>query len=261
MTPEPAPAAGDDLHKIAAYSLVAGLCVLIPVPILDDWARDLMRKRQALELARRRGVELSDVDGKALACGYRPASPQGCAVGCLRSAVVTPIRFVVLGIFRKVVRKVLFFLTLKDVADTVSQTLHEGWLVHHALTLGALDGVTATATRTPAGPVLDVRRAIETACAEVDPRPIGKLATATVRGSRRIVRRAGRSISRLLRSSSGRRDETVISERLASRGQAELGRLVDELAADLERQAPYLRRLEAALERHLGPEKPLEHQC
>lgn len=249
-----------DLRRLVAYSLVSGLCALIPVPLVDDWARDLLRKRHAMELARGYGVVLGDVDGKALGCGYRPPpSAGGCLRGCLFTAVISPIKLVAGKILRKVFRKILFFLTVKDCIDGFSRTFHEGYLLRHAFERGAVpptaaEPATARGSRAPAPRVLAVRRAVEATCAEVDTRPIEKLARTTLAGSRSVLRRAGRSMGRLLRSlrRSGQRDEQMIYERLEQEGEERLGGLIDEMAADVGRETAYLERLEKLLEQRLA---------
>ncbi|MEE8524362.1 MAG: hypothetical protein V3T72_10560 [Thermoanaerobaculia bacterium] len=258
MTPDGTSASAADLRRLASNSLVTGLCNLIPVPLVDDWARDLMRQRHAMELARGYGVELDAVDGKALACGYRPVSAHGCFRGCLLTAIVKPTRFIIDKVFRKILRKVLFFLTIKDVVDTVSESFHEGYLLRHALAIGALQGsgggppaTGAPRSGWPDPEVLAVRLAIEAACDAVDHRPVEKAIGATLRGSRRIYRQAGRAFSRLVRSKRGSGDEQEIYESLERQGEEQLGSLIDEITADLEQESSYLRRLEKIFEHRL----------
>ncbi len=261
-----------DLRRLVGYSLITGLTNLIPVPLLDDWVRDLLRQRQAMELARDHGVALTGAEGKVLACGHHPPSASGCLRGCLVALLVKPAELLFKVVFRKIVRKVLFFLTIKDVIDTFSRTLHEGFLVRHALGLGVLGSpptpgaAMSPPAQQPAGEVapgpprpqvLALRRAIETTCDEVDPRPIEKAASVSLRGSWRLLRRAGRAMSRRLqafRRARGRPDEQAVFERLERRGEEELGGLIDEMTAGLEGQASYLEGLGKRLERRLaGP--------
>lgn len=256
MSSEATPPTNADLRRLASNSLVTGLCNLIPVPLVDDWARDLLRKRHAMELAKSHGVELDAVDGKVLACGYSPLSARGCVRGCLYSAIVKPTRFLIEKVFRKIVRKVLFFLTIKDVVDTVSESFHEGYLLRHALATGALQATGgAPAGGGPRPEVLAVRRAIEAARDAVDHRPVEKAIGAAIRGSRRIYRRAGRAFSRLVRSQRGA-DEQQIYESLERQGEEQLGSLIDEITADLEQESSYLRRLEAIFEHRLAASRP-----
>ena len=275
MSAESEAAGAPSLRRLVGYSLVAGLANLIPLPILDDWVRDVLRQRQAMEIARRFGVALTGAEGKVLGSGHHPASAQGCLLGCLRTLVVKPVEFLFKIVFRKIVRKVLFFLTVKDVIDTFSLTLHEGYLLRHALELGALTsppapqgahgsppppGAQPAAAEAPTGPprprVLALRKAIEATCEEVDPRPIEKAARAGLRGSRRVLRRAGRSMSRRLRGLGRRPDEQTVYERLERHGEEELGSLIDELTAAIASQTSYLEDLGRRLEARLAEPEP-----
>jgi hypothetical protein len=252
-TETPSPTAAE-LRLLASNSLVTGLCNLIPVPLVDDWARDLLRKRHAMALARSHGVELDAADGKVLACGYDPISARGCVRGCLAAAVVKPARFLFVKVFRKIVHKVLFFLTIKDAVDTVSESFHEGYLLRHALATGALRdaGGAQPGSRRPLPEVVEVRRAIEAARDAVDHRPVEKAIAATLRGSRAVYRKAGRAVSRLVRTRRRSADEQALYESLEREGEAQLGGLIDEMTADLERESSYLRRLEKIFEHRLA---------
>ncbi len=286
MTAESETAGTAGLRRQVGYSLVTGLTHLIPVPFLDDWAKDLLRQRQAMELARDRGVHLTGAEGKILACGHHPPTARGCVRGCLFALVVIPVELLFKVFFNKIVRKVLFFLTVKDVIDTFSRTLHEGYLLRHALKLGALtpapvpqgepapppppEAVPGAPTAHQGAPppttgevvsgpprprVLALRRAIEATCDEVDPRPIEKVASVSLRGSWRLLRRAGHAMSRRLRAlrrSGPHPDERAVFERLERRGEEELGGLIDEMTADLAGQTPYLEALRQRLEQRLA---------
>ncbi len=244
-----------DLRRLVSNSLVTGLCNLIPVPLADDWARDLLRKQHAMALAKSHGVELDSIDGKVLGCGYRPVT----ASGCLRSCVVAPIRFIFNKVIRKIFRKVLFFLTIKDVVDTVSESFHDGYLMQHAVAIGALpaSGDPARPAGAPTPEILAVRRAIEATRDAVDHRPVEKAISATIRGSRRLYRQAGRAFSRLARTQRGG-DEQQVYENLEREGEEQLGGLIDEMVGDLERESSYLRRLEKIFEHRLEAEKGSE---
>ena len=242
-----------DLRQIVSDSLLTGLCALIPVPLVDDWARDLLRRRLAARLASDAAATLNDFQIKVLACGYDPATVDGCARGCLRLALVKPIVFLVTVILRKLMRKILFFLTLKDAVETFSGTFHEAYLLRHALRLGLLAEVTPAVPPAPVDPrLLAVRAAVEQVSRSTDTRPVTHLAGAVFSGSRRLLTRTARVMARLVRR--GRRgDEGRLSDLLEQEGEARLGGLIDELTADLERQGGYLETLERRLEERLVP--------
>lgn len=253
--PEPPPPHRPELRRLVSYSLASGLAALIPLPIVDDWARDLMRRRLVADLARRHGVALGVPELRALATGYEPATAAGCAQGCLVAAVYRPLRFVVVKVLRKLLRKVLFVLTIKDGVDTFSQTLHEAYLVDHALALGAVPATAPTAAAPEPDPrILSLRWAIEAARDAIDHRPVERLARAAFADSRRLVRvtarRMGQAARRLRRQPGV--DEDRVFEQLEREGESRLGGLIDELTTGLLANRQYFERLEKELEKRLA---------
>lgn len=253
---EPGPAPPSELRQIVAHSLLSGLCPLIPLPLLDDWARDLLRRKLVGRLTGSGGFPLAEDQVKVLANGISSTGPGGCLVGCL----VRPLIFLSQLIFRKLMRKILFFLTLRDTVNTFSDTFHEGYLVRHAIERGALasvgSGQPVAPTRggRPVDPqVLAVRQSIERSVRATDTRPVTSLVGSLLGGSRRSLMLTARRMARLVRR--GRRaDEQKLSEQLREEGEARLGDLIDELTADLARQDSYLRHLEADFDARLESE-------
>ncbi len=260
-------AAGSNLRQIVSYSLASGLCPLIPIPVLDDWARDLLRHRLVSQLVAESGLHLPPASCKVLACGYHPTTASGCASSCLRTLFVKPIVFFATVILRKLVRKILFFLTIKDTVDTFSQTFHEAYLVRHALKISTISNAVpgeayaptaqATAGLTPDARLLAVRQAIETVFQTTDTGTVSSLARTLFKTSRKGIAQAVRHMTKLLRHR-GRTADEQLSDRLEDEGEAHLGDLIDELTEDLESQASYLRQLEVRLEERLAalPESP-----
>ncbi len=242
-----------DLRRLVADSVLTGLCPVIPVPLLDDFARDLLRKRLVTRLAAESATTMADGEAKILACGYQPPGTAGCTRGCLRMVLIQPIIFLITVIFRKITRKILFFLTIKDAVDTFSRTFHEAYLLRHALGLGIL-GEPALAGKGPTQVdprLLEVRGAVEAVVRSTDTRPVRNLARSVFAGSRRLAVHTARRMTRVLRRR--RQDgEAVITEGLTREAEAGFGGLIDELTRDLESQGGYLEQLEGALETALG---------
>ncbi|MFP3941620.1 MAG: hypothetical protein ACLF0P_15085 [Thermoanaerobaculia bacterium] len=221
---------------MAVHGLLAGLCPLIPVPFLDDRALTAVRRGMVRTLARERGVTLSSVQVDYLAGTYR--APRGCLAwtGALAVALT-------LTLGKKLFRKVLIFLAVKESADTASRVLHEGYLVHVLL-----DPAIA-ATRAPAGDAeaWRARRALEATVADADPRPVEQAIRRTFRGSRGALRRAARGLGRAIQRNRGRLDpEQAVS------GEASLRSLVDRLTAELWQERGYWTALERDFARRLA---------
>jgi hypothetical protein len=244
---DPDPAPPESLRRLVFYSLLTGLCPLIPIPFLDDWVRDLLRRRLVLELVRGRGLDLGGPSVKVLACGESPLTARGCLGGCFALAVVKPLFKAAVKLAAKLFRKVLVVLAVREGVLAFSITFHEAYLVRHALALGALAG--------PRPPVLAVRRAIEAARAGSGHRPIERLARRTMRGSWRLLRRGGRELTRLARRlrRSARDEEEIVRGALDLEAEERvLGGLVDELTEEIEQEDGYLRQLEQSFEKHLA---------
>lgn len=239
-----------DLRLVAVYSLIAGACPLIPVPILDDWILDRVRRRLVQRLALSREIRLPSASLIRLADReVSDWSADGCVKGCLRQAVVTPIRFVYRQIVRKLFRKILFVLAIKDAVDEFSVTFHHAWLLRHAFENGPpLDGFEAA--RRLRADVDEVRRGL-------DPRPLESAVRSAFRHSRRLLRRAARWLRLLARKVRRRGPETTDLDWVdvaAAQAEAEAGGLVDELIAGLVRQRDYLGAIEQRLDARRGSE-------
>lgn len=218
-------------RRVVLYSLLAAPCPLVPVPLLDDWVESRVRKRMVVDLARGR-VPLSEREVAILAGLEAPAS--GCFVLAL---LVTGFRLV-FKLLGGLFRKVLFFLTIKDCVTATSRTFHEGYLLHRAL-----DGPSAG---------LDahrVRRAVEAAIREVDPRPV----RGVIRGVLATGKAALVGTARLFGNTFRRRADRVAGEAAlpVDEGEALVGGLVDQLAAALGQDRDHLARLDGALFRAL----------
>jgi len=263
--PPPSPPAADashpspGLHRLVTDSLLAGLTRLVPLPLLDDWIHDLLRKRGAMAIAAAAGVELTDAEARALGVGVDSWTTGGCLRGCAVAAVTKPFHFLFKLLFRKVIYRILFFLLVKDCVDAFSRAFHESYLLRHAFAAGHLREVTGGGERPvplPTGVdprVVAVRKAIEEACDGIDTRPVEKLARSAFAGSRQLLRTAGRAMVRTLRRLRRRgSDEQTIYHNLERQGEAELGSLADRLTAAIGVETAYLRRLEELYESRLA---------
>ncbi|MDA8018678.1 MAG: hypothetical protein MPN21_14650 [Thermoanaerobaculia bacterium] len=239
----------EGLRGLVVYSLVAGACPLIPIPLLDDWVLDQVRRRLVSRLA-----SAADCVPPGPALGVladkEPTDwrPEALAKGCLRTIFIAPLRFIYRRILRKLLRKILFVLAVKDAVDEFSTTFHHGLLLRRAFESGHCPmGRNAT---------WDLRRRIDTVCDSLDPRPVESSVRSAFRHSRRILRQAAWMMSQLGRRMRRRGRSQELDDRwvdeAAARTEADAGGLVDELLASLRREAGYLQAVEARLDRHLG---------
>ncbi|MEM6796427.1 MAG: hypothetical protein AAF725_20820 [Acidobacteriota bacterium] len=238
------------LKELVAHSTLAGLCCLFPIPFIDDWLRDRVRRHQARRLTRAAGLAFDDKQIEVLACGYTPLTARGCVVGTL----LWPFRFLFNLLIKKLLRKIIFVLAIKDCVDTFSQVFHEVYLLRHALDRGALS---------PDDPAqrLWVRRMIEAVRDDVDPRPVERWAGRAFRGSGRLLKASLRQVGSFLGLRRRRASDQEVFENLQGAESPAFSAVVDELTAEIEGEAGYLRALEARLEQKLGlrregPDRP-----
>jgi hypothetical protein len=110
-----------------ADATLAGLSVLIPIPFVDDAFEAFFRKRIPGAVAGSRGRTLS---GEVRAVLEEDAGGGGCAA--------LPARLVV-GLFKRLSRKLLYFLTVKQATDRLSYYWYRAFLVDHMLASGHLE--------------------------------------------------------------------------------------------------------------------------
>jgi hypothetical protein len=176
-----------DWLLISRYALLVALCELIPVPVLDGWVANLVRRRLTHVQLAQHDVDLKGPDVRMLA----DAGAGGC-LGILWSILLWP--------FKKVLRSVLFVLMINRMVNVASEVAHRALLVHEALEMEALPG-----------DAVAVRAAMNRALAKVDVTVVDKAVFAGLASSRRKLWGALRAgWSRMWsRAGAERRDEEV----------------------------------------------------
>ncbi len=113
-----------DAHLLTVVVLV-GASALLPVPFLDDVAKVYLERRMLRAIARREGMTLTSEELERLTVQPEKGC---CMVGCLGKMVFYP--------FKKLLRKIFFFLEIKRSMDQSSTALAEAWLFALALRRG-----------------------------------------------------------------------------------------------------------------------------
>jgi hypothetical protein len=219
-------------------SMLGALCPLLPIPFVDDLLLARMRRRMVERIAGRWQVALQPAQLALLAGGRRRG-----VLRFLLKAAIYPVK--------EVVRKVLYFLAVKDAVDTFSLLFHQGYLLHAALSRGALGR---------GGPTDDARvaataTAVHGALAATNTRPLRRLLVGVLRNSRELLRATVRWLASRL---GGRRDAapamTAVADQGATRqqlGSPEAEQLLDRLLLALWGERGYLEQLDAELARRL----------
>lgn len=233
----------DFMRRLAFYSLLGGLCPLIPVPFVDDIVLNFVRARMLQSLFREEGMTLSSAQSKLLR-----REPGGCLSGCFFG--------VILYIPRKIFRKVFFFLSIKGAADVASKLIHQGILMEHAIQAGHVD---AERLATGEAAALEpAQAAYEATLKTLDHRPLDQVFWRMFRDSRRWSRSAARRLWGAYRTERRQtpgkpRDSEQIGDALArsQRDDEQMEVFVDDVGNAVWLQGDYLDKLRAAFDRHI----------
>ena len=216
-------------------SLLGGLCPLIPVPFVDDLALLWTRRRLVTRAAEHHQVTLAPGQARQISGAGRGFS----CLGLLFSGLIYP--------FRKVLRKLLYFLSIKDAVDTFSLLFHQGYLLHKAIDHGAL-----SAPGPPSHSELErTGHAVLGTLESIDTRPLGKMILGVFRSSRQLVRQTVHWISRRVFSRRSFAAAEELDARALSQSSPETGELMDRLLKVLWGEEAYRLRLSSLVREKL----------
>lgn len=110
-----------DRDRLVSVVMV-GASALIPIPLLDDVSQSFFRRRLFLLT-----LVQEQLSAKPVELDHLLKKPAGgcCLTGCLGKAVIYP--------FRRLLRKLLFFLEIKRAVDESTAALAQSWLLALAL--------------------------------------------------------------------------------------------------------------------------------
>ena len=230
---------GRGQRGLAAHAVLVGLTPLIPVPVVDDLAKNYFRKRLVRRLAASNGRRLSEAELSALTS----ERGRGCVRGCLWAVLVYPLK--------AVFRKVFYFLEWKRAVDLASRTYHFGHLADYAMrprgggaSLIDLCGAAA------------VGEAVQAVCREAPIKPVEAAVRGTFRQSRRALRAAANLLASALRRLTGRARAEEVAEAI-EQVEPEEERELEPVVARLQRSIAsvpeeHFRNLRARLDARLG---------
>lgn len=195
---------------IYADATFAGLAVLIPLPPLDLIAEWYFRRRMLRTIAKRQGVSLKP---EVITVMQR----SGCFTGCITWPIV-----LIFLILKRISRKILYFLTIKEATDMLSHYWHQAFLYNYMIAAGHLEQV-ATAEI--------ARLTVDETLAEAKTSPLTKVALQVVENGRHIWR----TLRRVWRRDE--EDEVVAESRsLMDEQWDEATRYLNKLAAEYQRR-------------------------
>jgi hypothetical protein len=221
-------------------SLLGACCQLLPLPIVDDMALSRVRRRVVTRLLERWRAPLAPHQVALLAGGGRRWTVSRMA----GKAFVYPVK--------RLFRKLLYFLAIKEAVDTFSVLFHQGFLLHAALIRGALAGPPGEAPDDAR--VRGVAAAVHETLGAADTGPLRQLVYGVFRNSRRLTLATLRWLAGRL---AGRADITEVEVTGASAARLDAGspeaeQLLETLLLVLWGEVGYRQRLERELERRLA---------
>lgn len=190
---------------VYADATFAGLSVLIPIPLVDWVFERYFRLRIPGSIARYRGNPVP-----APVVDMLNQSSEGCLGSCL----TLPFKAVLI-LLKRLSRKVLYFLTVKEASDQLSFYWHRAFLIDYVLLAGHLKDEESARL---------AREAMEQVLGETTTSPLSSLALAMVIGPRHLIRT-------LRRARRGEEDEQVQQKkRFLARRWSEFEGYLQELA-------------------------------
>ena len=165
-----------------ADATLAGLSVLVPVPFLDDVFEGFFRRRMTRTIARGRGVAVPDAVQKEIGAGEGHW-----LAGCL----LLPVRLF-LELLKKLSRKLLYFLTIKESSEQLSYYWHRAFLLDYMIASGHLDSVESAR----------IARAAMEQVLEATGTPLTTVA-------RQVISRSHHALRTLRRAREGQEDEEI----------------------------------------------------
>ena len=158
--------------RVYADATCAGLSVLVPIPLVDLLFEHFFERRMAATICRARGV---DIGAEALASLGRRRGPLITVRGCLMLPVSGG-----LYLLKRISRKILYFLTVREATEQLSRYWHRAYLVDHMVVAGLCQA--------PPGDLAIATDALEATLGSAETSPLLRLARATVGGAHRVLR-------------------------------------------------------------------------
>jgi hypothetical protein len=206
--PPAAPPLSDEAatRDLLYHSLLRGLCVAIPLPFVDDWAIERVRRRAVRRVFAAHGLVVAVTERDTVLHG--PAGPAGCWRGCLLAPLPVLCKLLLWPV-RRILGLVLFVFTLRQMVTQATAQFQEGAAL--STLLDDTDLHAAFAAEAAATAAL-IHRSVRRTCATADSESLRGLFSHSLGGARQVMRTAGAAFRAQMRRLWRRRkaaDETV----------------------------------------------------
>lgn len=233
-------------RRLTLFAVLGGLCPLIPVPILDEWARERIHRRMVRELGESRDLGFTETEVRILAGAGEVRIWPGFVKAGAKVA-----RNAMGKVVRKLFKTAFYALLVREGIHRAVETFVEGYLL---LYVASLPQGLRQAGRTEER-VRRVRAAVVTTMQEEDVTPIrNAMGRAFRRSFDLLVQGAlllSRQLSRLRSVPAASQDREMAGVSLEDEEEL-LGGFVDRLAASLWGNHEYFEGLEKAFEKRLA---------
>ena len=219
--------------------MLGGLSSLIPMPLLDEWARGVILRRMVRELSETRELELSDADVGILVGAAERRAGSGLVMAAVRQGGAK--------VLRKLFKTAFYVLLIREGVHRSAEIFLQGYLLLYAARLPAgLKPAGRTEERVRA-----VREAILATTREADVAPVRKAIGRAFRRSFSLLFQVTGLLADHLGRLRSRRESPPPDADLREEEEL-LGGFVDKLAASLWGNQEYFEALEKDFAARLG---------
>lgn len=230
-------------RRLTLFSVLAGLCPLLPVPFVDDWAVGLIHRKMVRELGESRNLGLNEDEVQLLAGKGERRWP-----GLLKGTALA-VRRGVAKVVGKLFKTAFYVLLVREGVHRAVETFVEGYLLLYA---AGLPQALRPSVRTEES-VRAVRAAVVSTMQEADVTPIRKAIGRSFERSFGLLSEAAAKLgARLGRSRSASAAEAGVS---LQEEEEILSGFVDHLAGSLWGDEEYFKSLEQAFEERLARQR------
>lgn len=231
-------------RRLTFFSVLAGLCPLIPMPFVDDWAIGAIRRRMVRELGESRDLELTEEEVRLLAGTGEQRWP-----GLVKGTALA-VRRGVTKVVGKLFKTAFYVLLVREGTHRAVETFVEGYLLLYA---AGLPQALRPASRNEET-VRTVRAAVVATMKEADITAIHKAIGRAFQESFGLLTEAAAKLGsrwKGLRSDKGAESAPEEGAPLAEEEEI-LGGFVDRLAGSLWGDEEYFESLERAFDARLA---------
>lgn len=209
----------EQFRSVTFYGVLGALCPLVPVPFLDDWLLGRVRRRMVDELTNGEGLSLSEEEKATLAGADEGRRFPGCF-----ATLAWLSRKVVLKLIKKIFRKVIYILAIREGIQTGTEVVHEGYLLLQGAKRRG-DAETFQAVR--------VRQAIRATLDRLDLRPVRRTLKRVFHGSVGVLMKGATVLSQRFGGRKPKSDDEGLTDETVREEEQVLGGLVDRVASSL----------------------------